>query len=56
MSKSNNGLEFELLTERIFKAISGQHDDVSIRRNVSLKGIDGERQIDLLITSKFAGI
>ncbi|EIE1227809.1 restriction endonuclease [Vibrio vulnificus] len=56
MSKSNNGLEFELLTERIFKAISGQHDDVSIHRNVSLKGIDGERQIDLLITSKFAGI
>ena len=30
--------------------------DVSIHRNVSLPGMDGARQIDVLITSKVAGI
>ncbi|EOB1204577.1 restriction endonuclease [Photobacterium damselae] len=55
MARLNNGLDFELLTEKIFKEISSKHDDVSIRRNVSIKGIDGNRQIDLLISSKFAG-
>ncbi|MGL4473861.1 MAG: restriction endonuclease [Shewanella sp.] len=56
MSNNNNGLAFEMLAERIFEEISRQHDGVSIRRNVSMKGIDGERQIDLLITSNFAGM
>lgn len=56
MKKKNTGKEFEYLTESIFRKLIKNPDIETVEQNVMIDGIDGKRQIDVLIKSEVAGI
>lgn len=56
MQKKNTGIKFEKLAESIFNKLVKNPAYEKVEHNVNLKGADGERQIDLLITSESFGI
>tara|TARA_R110001592_G_scaffold100281_2_gene284686 strand:+ start:919 stop:1830 length:912 start_codon:yes stop_codon:yes gene_type:complete len=56
MGIKNNGREFEKLTESIFRKFVKNPRYEKVEHNVNLKGIDGPRQIDVLISCKSCGI
>lgn len=56
MKKKNTGKEFEYLAETIFRKLIKNPDIESVEHNVMVVGIDGKRQIDVLIKSEVAGI
>jgi len=56
MSKKNNGKDFEKLTESIYQFLTEDDPSSTVQHNVSVDGSDGKRQIDILITSKIAGM
>lgn len=48
--------KFEMLTENIYKKLVKDPNVESVERNVQIKGKDGERQIDVLVSTKTVGI
>lgn len=50
----NNGKEFESLVVKIYNSLKKQPEHENIQHNIRLKGKDGYRQIDILITSQIA--
>jgi hypothetical protein len=52
----NSGIAFEKLLEEIYTALTANDELASVERNVHLEGLDGPRQIDVLIRSKVAGM
>lgn len=56
MQKKNTGIKFEKLAESIFNKLLKNPAYEKVEHNVKLKGAEGERQIDLLITSESFGI
>ena len=51
-----SGTKFEKLTERIFSQLVENPEHEKVEHNVMLEGKDGQRQIDILITYKIAGM
>ena len=46
------GTEFELLTTDLFSQLSKDREFESVQHDVMLDGLDGKRQIDVLLTGK----
>ena len=55
-SKKNTGKEFEALTKTIFDILTSKEKHSNVELDVKLEGVDGPRQIDVLVESKVAGI
>lgn len=51
-----SGTKFEKLTEKIFSQLVENPEYEKVEHNVMLEGKDDQRQIDILITSKIAGM
>jgi len=56
LQKKNTGIKFEKLAESIFKKLIKNPAYEKVEHNVKLEGADGERQIDVLISSESFGI
>jgi hypothetical protein len=56
MGKKNTGKAYEELTEKVFKILYATHGNAEILRDVMMEGIDGPRQIDVLIKVVIADI
>lgn len=56
MRMKNTGLKFEKLTESIFKKLIKNPAYEKVEHNVKLNGADGDRQIDVLVSSESVGI
>ena len=56
MKKKNTGKDFEHLAETIFRKLIKNPDIEFVEHNVMVDGIDGKRQVDVLIKSEVAGI
>ncbi len=54
--KKNTGEEFEKLAESIFRKLVKNPQFESVERNVWIDGIDGKRQVDVLIKAEVVGI
>ncbi len=54
-NKRNDGRKFEEEVEKLYRIISSQQGDSIVERDVMLESPEGERQIDVLITSNIAG-
>lgn len=52
----NTGKQFEEQTEQVFKLLCEMESGSEVSRDVQLKGIDGPRQIDVLLRSTVAGL
>ena len=52
----NNGSQFEILLQEIYSVLVSNEQFTQVERNVQLPGLDGPRQIDVLITSQVAGM
>lgn len=56
MPKKNTGLKFEKLAESIFNKLVKNPVYEKVEHNVKLTGADGDRQIDVLVSSESVGI
>lgn len=55
MAKKNTGKKFEKLAESIYKKLIKNPVYEKVEHNVSMQGIDGARQVDVLISSEIFG-
>lgn len=55
MKKHKDGKQFEKLTAHVFEVLT-KNEAVSVEKDALLDGIDGPRQIDVLMRSRIAGI
>lgn len=53
---SKQGKEFESLTAEIFEALRSSPQYESVQKNVKIRGADGEREIDVLLTGRVGPI
>lgn len=56
MGKKNTGIKFEKLAESIFNKLVKNPLYEKVEHNVKLKGADGDRQIDVLVSSESVGV
>lgn len=54
--KKNTGKVFESLTKEVFDVLTSNTSYTNVEADVKLPGPDGDRQIDVLVTSDIAGI
>lgn len=56
MAKRNDGTGFEKLVESIYWQLKGDDKFQKVEQNIYLDGLDGKRQIDVLVQTQVAGL
>ena len=52
----NDGKSFEETTKQLYDILTSDDRRTTVRKNVKLNGVDGERQIDVLVETTVAGL